>query len=417
MGFEYGDQQHLFILLFLPYLLLRWIGLEGGQPSRPDKILVACLAALGASFNPLFILAFVAIEIGEALARRNLKILFQWPPIIFVLACSVFYSYLLFLPKAASLALYGWILPVKLNGLSHDSFSFYGLTCTPECRTLFYGFVFVQILAFGGLKRFQFYRPLATLALAGFCISLTLLLGFSADGLIENYFTAMLATLQVYFAITWITGTYPRLFKRKKELARIILLLCASLAACATLLKIEINQRQLAKSAPTRLAPTNYKDLQDLAVGISKNSKPRDRILIINGKLRPSYPLLAHLERSSCGYFLGTDALGTLTDIRNMRHFEERAQTGEAQTKALEKQLYERLAADIRSQKPELICIEQGDSDATIRLFKLLPLIEELYVNIQEARFYTDRLGPREVVGYNYNYTFYQLRKPKVKAP
>ncbi|MBU6452171.1 MAG: hypothetical protein KGS72_10360 [Cyanobacteria bacterium REEB67] len=417
MGFEYGDQQHLFILLFLPYILLRWLSFEGARPTVFYKILVACLAAFGASFNPLFLLAFIAFEGGEALARRSRTTALQLMPFIFILASGGFFLYLLYLPKAAHDALYGWILPLKLNGLSHDSYTFYGLTCTPECTTLFYIFVFVQILAFGAVKRFQFYRPLATMALIGYCISLVLLIGFSADGLILNYFNAVLATMEGYFAIFWLTATYPRLFRRKKELARILLVLCVSLAACGTLFAQEVSQRQLIKTGQVRLHPLNYKDLQDLAEGISKNSKQRDRILIINGKLRPAYPLLAQLERSSCGYFMGSDALGTLADIRTARHFEEKAGTGEKTTQALEKRLYERLLVDIRNEKPELICIEQGEPDAALKLFKLQPVINKLYDVINEAKFYTDRLGPRELVDYNYNYSIYKLKSRPDNVP
>ena len=175
MGFEYGDQQHLFVLCFVPYLLTRFLVLQGADVVFRFKVLTAILAAVGASFNPIFLLAALTFELAEVVARRNIKVLFEITSAVFLLASAVILLNLLFLPKEASQALFGWILPIKYNNLNHDSFGFYGYGSTPECRNIFYLGVLALMFAAGGLSRFQLLRPLATMACLGLIISLTLI--------------------------------------------------------------------------------------------------------------------------------------------------------------------------------------------------------------------------------------------------
>ncbi len=411
MGFEFGDQQHLFVLLFMPYILMRWLVLQGANVPAKYKMLTPVLAGLGASFNPLFLLSVLTLEIAEALARRSVKVLLQSTTAVFLLAATLPWLYLLILPKAATQALFGWILPVKINALSFDSFSYYGFGCTPDGRITIYLSVFALVFAFGVVKRFQLLRPLACMAVLGLMIWMTLVVGLSADALILDYFNAALLTIEAYLVIDWITSRYPRLFFRKKEFACTALVLFGCLAGSGALLGQEIHERKLVETGPKRLKPANYEDLPDLVRGINENSKPGDMVLILNGKLRPAYPLMVILGRRSCGYFMGSEALGTLADMRNFGHFEQGKGIQEPQAKDLEKRLYERLLADIVREKPELICQEQGEMDADFRLFKLQSVVMEYYDIVHETRFYTDRVGPREISEYNYNYTMLKLKR------
>jgi hypothetical protein len=414
MGFEFGDQQHIFVLLFLPYFLTRWLALQGARVAPLVKILTAALAAVGASFSLLFLLIVVAFEIVEVLARRSLKPLIELTLLAFVVASAALWLSLLFLPKIAVAVFFGWILPLRLNALTHDSFSIYGFYVTPDRRPLFYAAVLAWIFAFGGLSRCQLLRPLASVAVLGLIVWMTLVVGLSADALILTYFTALLLTVESYFAADWITARYPRFFWRKKEPAFLSLVLCGSLATSAFLVGSEIYQRKLVKTAATRTRPSEVAGTQELASVIKENSKARASVLIINGKLRPAYPLLALCERSSCGYFLGTDILGTLLNIRTRKFFEPARGTAESSTKVIEKNLYARLLANILIDKPELICVQGGETEDTLKLYHIQSVIMDRYQRLCEAQYYSDRLGPRELAEFNYNYWVYKI-KPDIK--
>ena len=276
----------------------------------------------------------------------------------------------------------------------------------------FYLAVLALIFAAGGLKHFQLLRPLATMAVLGLVVSLTLVWGLSSDSLILTYFTALLLTIEGYLAIQLFTFRYSRLFWRKKEFACAFLALAMSLGAVYMLVHLEMQQRNLVLTAPERLRPITYQDLQDLTNAINENSQPRDKVLILNGKLRPAYPLLAMLGRRSCGYFLGSDVLGTLSDIRILVHYDPAHGSAEPMVKAVEKRLYQRLLDDILREKPELICQEQGDLDAAFRLYNIQPVLAQRYEIMREAKYFTDHLGPREISEYNYNYTIFKLKPP-----
>jgi hypothetical protein len=415
VGFEFGEQQHLFILLFLPYLLTRWLVLEGAKVPTGIRLLAAVLAAAGASFSLMYLLVILVFEMVEAATRRSFWSMAEITFVSFILCSSILWLNLLILPKAAAATFFGWILPLRLSSLSHEDFTFYSYFTTPERRSLFYAMAGALIFAFGGLTRLQLLRPLAILAVLGLVVWQTLVLGLSADALILTYFTAMLLTIECYFSIQWITARYPRFFWHKKELAAFSLVVCACLSACAFLVGLEVHQRKLVKTGATRLRLAEFGGFRDLADVIKETTCERAPVLIINGKLRPAYPLLAKCNRRVSGYFMGTDALGTLSNIRNRRFFEDYLGTSEALTKLVEKVFYQKLVYDILKNRPELICIEGGDMEGTLKLYGALNVILTRYDRICEAKYYSDRSGPREISEFNYNYWVYRIKEKKEK--
>jgi len=415
MIFEYGSTQHIFVLLLLPYLFVRWCHWQGAQITGGFNILTAVLAAIAAALHPLFLLGVLVFELVEILQRRRFKLLCDPTLWFFITASLFFWSYLALLPKEAAQVLFDWILPIKFNSFTHESFSFYGTKSTPDRCSLFYYAVFALIFAFAGLKKFALFRPLSVFALIGLAIWVSLVWGLSADALILTYFTSMLLCIETYFVLLWVIKRYPRFFIFKKESALAILIVMFAFLAVTSLLRLERYQRYLAAMAPERLRPRNYKDLQDLASAIERNSRPKDMVFLINGKMQPASPLLLELGRRSCGYFISTEALGALAEIRRFKHNDAAHNTPPDMTKKVEKLLYQRLRKDILRQKPLLICQEQGDTEDDLRTFDIKSIFDKYYEVKSEANFFTDHNGLRELSEYNYNYNIYKLKDEFVK--
>ncbi|MBS1989048.1 MAG: hypothetical protein JSS83_00950 [Cyanobacteria bacterium SZAS LIN-3] len=410
VGFEFGEQQHLFVLLSLPYLLCRWLELEGAAVGNRFRFLAAIMAALGASFSVFYLLVLVAFEAVEMLARRRFRSAFSRTSLCFFSVYILISLSNLLLPIEAQRSFRTWILPIRFNELTHDSYAFYGSYVTPERKSLLYAAVFVLVLAFGGLRRLQILRPLAALTILGLMVWMSLVLGLSADAVILTFFAAMLFVLEAYHGIQWFVFRYPRLFRRRKEAAVTILYATTMALACAFMIGSEVQQRKLVKTGPTRLASALSGNVPDLADVIKDNTKEGSRVLILNGRVRPMFPLLALCKRRTCGYFLGTEVLGTLSNIRTRHYFDTDFGTPESLTSAAEKDLYARLSRDIVEQSPALICVEGGEIEEALALFKVQPLIMQKYKRLCEAIYYSDRQGPREITDVGYNYWIYKLR-------
>lgn len=72
-GPAFGQREHLFILLTMPYLLAAVFTLQNKQPSYPIRFLIAFMAALGFSLKPFFLVTFGLIE-GYIFLKKNLSI-------------------------------------------------------------------------------------------------------------------------------------------------------------------------------------------------------------------------------------------------------------------------------------------------------------------------------------------------------
>ncbi len=414
MSFEFGGQQHIFVLLLMPYFLTRWMVLEGARVPAPCRLVVAAMAAVGASFSIFHIFVVLAFELVESLARRSFRPLIETTFLAFMVFSLAFWLSLLTMTRTEWATLGGIILPLRLNAITHEDYAFYGFSATPDRKSLFYALMVAVIFSFGPLLRQPFLRPMATVSILGLIVWMTLVVGFSADALILTYFLTMLFTVQAFFAAHWLTVRYPRLFRRKKEIAFATLVVGGSLCACAYLVAREVHERILVKTGSTRIRLRDPSSKEppspELASVIRQNSKPGDFVLLVNSKLRPAFPLIRETGRTLQGYFLGTDLLGMLDNIRRRGFYEESWGTSEPMVKGLEKGLCQRLLADIIKYRPQLICVEGGDSEAMLIDNHVMAVVMKGYERVCEAQYYSDRLGMREITEANYNYWIYRLK-------
>lgn len=66
-GHDFGEREHLLLILALPYLFLTFLRCDGERVGLPLAVTVGLLAGLGISFKPYFILLPLGVELG---ARR-----------------------------------------------------------------------------------------------------------------------------------------------------------------------------------------------------------------------------------------------------------------------------------------------------------------------------------------------------------
>ena len=429
MGFEYGQQQHIFVLLAMPFLLLRFLTWQGLPLPAAWQIATAGQAAFGGALSLFYIIAILVFELVEMLARRLYRPLLSMALLAFLLFSVLFWSQLFLLSKAESANFLGWILALKFSALTHDNYSFYGSYVTPERKELLYTGVIALIVGFGLQLRLPVLRPLAALSVYGLIVFMTCVLGLSCDALILTFFICLLLTVEFYYLALYAVRTYPRFFTpswpiwnvgrpsspaasswlRRKQTVLGVLCSTAVLLCVGSLLAIENGQRKLAKTAATRLAGQPG-DAADLQAVIEQFSNQNDRLLILNGNLRPTYPLLTLLGRRNCGYLLDSTPLGTLANIKGRHYWDAEKGTSQAECKKVESDLYSRLGEDIVRLRPTLICVQSGVIDTAMHLYKIDDLIAARYKRICEAQYHCDRVGSREISEPNYNYWVYRIK-------
>lgn len=74
---EYGQREHLMLILAAPYLLLAGLRADGTEVPRPLAVAVGLLAALGVALKPHFLLMPLLLELWVVCRRRRLTALFR----------------------------------------------------------------------------------------------------------------------------------------------------------------------------------------------------------------------------------------------------------------------------------------------------------------------------------------------------
>ncbi|MCL4249250.1 MAG: hypothetical protein KJ065_13975 [Anaerolineae bacterium] len=74
----FGQRDHIFMLVFPAWGVLRWYRCEGGQPPAWLAVLIGILAAVGASLKPTFVLGVGLVEIYGWLRYRHWRAFTTW---------------------------------------------------------------------------------------------------------------------------------------------------------------------------------------------------------------------------------------------------------------------------------------------------------------------------------------------------
>lgn len=92
--YEFGQREHLFVILTLPYLLLMTIRSSGREINRMNAFLLGLYAALGFFIKPFFLIPWGIIEIYFAWTRKSFKTWLR-PEILGMLCLLLVYTTIL----------------------------------------------------------------------------------------------------------------------------------------------------------------------------------------------------------------------------------------------------------------------------------------------------------------------------------
>lgn len=111
---DFGQREHLFILLYFPFFLMRAVRWEGGDVPRALAIVLGIAAAIGVSLKPHFAVVAVAPELYWLATRRSPRNLVA-PEVLAGMGTAVAYAaHFLLLPEAARTEFFGRLVPLHL---------------------------------------------------------------------------------------------------------------------------------------------------------------------------------------------------------------------------------------------------------------------------------------------------------------
>ena len=119
-----GQREHLFVLLYIPYLFLRILRYRGGLIAAWFAVLLGVQAGIGAELKPLFLLIAVNVEIVLLIATHRRRMLF-YPEVVALAGVVIAYTvHWMLVPTAMREAFFSRWLPLISYGYNADDVSY-----------------------------------------------------------------------------------------------------------------------------------------------------------------------------------------------------------------------------------------------------------------------------------------------------
>lgn len=116
---EFGQREHLFIVLYCPFFIWRAMRWEGLSIKMPTAVSIGMLAAVGVCLKPHFVLIAMSVELYWLLVKRKPSLLFTSEFIAFVIVGVAYaLAFLFFMPADMHEALFELTLPFVAKGYS-----------------------------------------------------------------------------------------------------------------------------------------------------------------------------------------------------------------------------------------------------------------------------------------------------------
>jgi hypothetical protein len=347
MTLQWGQREHIFVLLYLPFLALRVHRREGGQVGLLYALTVGVLAGVGVAIKPYFALTAVLVEgLGLVLSRRwHLRT----PEVLGVgLVAAAHVAYFALNPEvlAAFIVLigrlqagYGAYIPVPQDEKIRTTLIYLSIGVT----TVFW----LRLRTRSSVLPNQYAMAMVAL-----------LVGSTIGYIVQGKGWSYHAIPMVFSGAILVMGFAFELIEHgiKPHRARLM-----SRLGYAMALAIALSAIILATSAPRWMgAAAEHLLLFHFAPYVERYSQPRERVMFLDTGPGPAYPMLSALNRRNASRYLFSQPL-PLSYYRS--EGVPYSEVGHVPPAYLQDYV-SHLKADIARHQPPLIIIRSGNCPA-----------------------------------------------------
>jgi hypothetical protein len=305
---EFGQREHIFFLLMMPYVILRWLRWRGRlRIGNGFGALVGLAAGLGAFIKPHFLLILLALELFwfVAEARRTLG---KGPEVMGVLGVGIAYGlFLLFMPAQMKSGLMAIVKSVLAGGYrAYGDKSVISLVLDQNIALLIglLPFIFFQIR--GNADAVE--SVLQTMSV--FVLASVVVYGLQGRGFAYHLIPAMGAEYTVVFlvlfaiaprlrSVVWRSGTDPA--GRMTWLSWMAWMLTISFVLISV-------AKWIGDLSPTAVRGTAFLADADVIELIKDNSSRDDGVLVVSTMAEP-FRLVLQADRRLASKYIPADPL------------------------------------------------------------------------------------------------------------
>ncbi len=375
---EFGQREHMFALLFMPFFLVRWRRAEGEQPSVFLALLCGVLAGVGLCIKFYFLLIPLFLELYWLLERKRFDNLLKTE----MFACAA--SFVLcalqtaLLPAASKKMFYEFIVPHTVSGYAGFNADIWRAVLMKDYQDIPLLSILLCCYLIFIRKSSRLFIPYALWILAGYLIFviqakcwpyhiLPLVFGICLSG------AGVVLALALKNARTLLSKSAKppqadALDERSEYFVSLALLAVTSVLCLFTVVgqvknlpavvdALSIREHEPASTANSGLTRAIDKlSASDETVAlIKKYSLPGEGVLFINTGISPGYPATCQLSRPVGSRYAHLQVIAFI-------EYEKAHSTTNEHTAALQKDedaVLEAVATDVEKFKPRLIFIKQ----------------------------------------------------------
>lgn len=343
---HFGQRDHLFILLYLPFFFYRWNRWEGKAVPTAEGVLLGVAASIGAWTKPQYLLVCLAPEVYWVVARRKLRPCLKPETVTFIVVGALYCLHFFAYPAVMRQNLCGYVLPLVMRGYAAYNAPLAYMLGKPAL-------VFCIAVAVSGLWLGLFRpravwsaaAPLAVVILAAVAVFLLQHKGWTYH--IIPAVTA--AALIVGLLVSELPSGLPSL-QRSQWHARLQ-------ERRVTIRALGLIVLVLSLAWGGWLAVSREQDSEVIRGVIDRYTEPGDPVLFISPSIRPIYPLLTQMNRRQASRYFCAWPMPMLY------HGVEKRQDGQFPYRALqsappdEQRFLRELVEDTRKTRPRLIIV------------------------------------------------------------
>lgn len=400
MLFQMGQAEHIAVMLFMPYYLVRWLRWNGHAVSRREAMLSGAFVAIGFCLWQSILLIGAGLEVFWLLSIRRFQPLLALEVRASICTASFCLLVALALPEAARTSYLSLVYPMLSLGYQCHDWSIYGMGSVPERRDIFYLGLAAILFSLPFRRRTTLAGPLVVMFLIGFGLYLSQLKGLSQSAIPMIFSTTLLLSINLGIVGTLVLRLRkaPRFYKAVLSAYAVSVLLPAGL-----FLKQQENKISRGLPLVAEMMMLSSGEPANCASWLSLYSRENDEVMFLTDSLQPGYPLVLQMKRKPSGYLLQSDFLVQLEacerESLEPKKFEQYAEP-----------IYRRLAQDIEARRAKMIFVQDVTIDDLLKKHKVAETLLKNYELKGHARLHGANQEPVERTGFNYNIGVYLPR-------
>ena len=412
---EFGQAEHLMVMLTLPYIVFRYLRWSDRATSDRAGVVAGAFAAVGFLLKPIFLLLLVGLELCWWLNRPR-KYPLVAPEITSLAAVmSIYFFHLFILPTEMQNRYVNWAFPAILYDYRLWDTRLIYMDKTPDRRDLLYFMVLVSILSLAARKWCSLLPTFVLMAVLGFGLFFIPGKMLTFEALPMVYGASIAASLLVGVVLNYLAGMKAgggvyKVLSRPVAYGAAILIVCSM--GIMEFQKINgVNYLDLRPLGYVGSTPKD--DLANFSELLIKETNPEDQVLVISDRVRPAFPLLLQLNRKPGARLLNADIMRVFHNIE-----EQTDETTYNKVVYANSLLYEELIDDIDKRQPKLIMLEEEALGPLLEQREVKLKIQELYEPIGMADYEENKAKhPRfEYLGFRSPLQVFKLRSAMDEA-